>query len=61
MTFDCFTSIAFGVKFDSMSIYPKEHAFGKAFDSVCVMCHINTCTDLLCRLVNINMDRDRSY
>jgi len=32
MTFDCFTSIAFGHSFDSMSLYPSKHPFGVAFD-----------------------------
>eukprot|EP01084_Bolivina_argentea_P260779 440511_1 len=32
MTFDCFTSIAFGTSFDSMSLYPKKHPFGESFD-----------------------------
>ena len=32
MTFDCFTSIAFGISFDSMKSYPKTHPFMYAFD-----------------------------
>merc|ERR1712176_55141 len=32
MTFDCFTSIAFGQSFASMSLYPKQHPFGHSFD-----------------------------
>ena len=32
MTFDCFTSIAFGQSFDSMSLYPNRHPFGFSFD-----------------------------
>jgi len=34
MTFDCFTSIAFGNTFDSMSLYPKAHPFGVSFDAL---------------------------
>eukprot|EP01084_Bolivina_argentea_P210683 358504_1 len=32
MTFDCFTSIAFGKSFDSLSLYPEQHPFGNSFD-----------------------------
>jgi len=34
MTFDCFTSIAFGQSFDSMSLYPDKHPFGHSFDKL---------------------------
>jgi len=34
MTFDCFTSIAFGKSFDSMKLYPEKHPFGVSFDAL---------------------------
>ena len=34
MTFDCFTSIAFGKSFNSMKLYPDKHPFGKSFDKL---------------------------
>ena len=34
MTFDCFTSIAFGKSFKSMKLYPDKHPFGVSFDTL---------------------------
>ena len=34
MTFDCFTSIAFGKSFNSMKLYPAKHPFGVSFDAL---------------------------
>eukprot|EP01084_Bolivina_argentea_P074227 134688_1 len=63
MTFDCFTTIAFGQSFDSMSLYPQNHPFGKAFDKIVELIPMRMSQPFwkVKRFLNIDYEKEIAY